>query len=137
LAVSLPSGWFNVSLAFKMKDKLLALTAVLELATGLALLIVPSLVSRLLFGAELTGVSVPVARVTGIALIGLGIACWPDWRALCGMLAYGALVTLYLAYLGVVGEFSGILLWPAVVLHAVLTVLLARAWFKPQDQGPT
>jgi hypothetical protein len=120
-----------------MKDKLLALTAVLELATGLALLIVPSLVSRLLFGAELTGVSVPVARVTGIALIGLGIACWPDWRALCGMLAYGALVTLYLAYLGVVGEFSGILLWPAVVLHAVLTVLLARAWFKPQDQGPT
>jgi hypothetical protein len=25
------------------------------------------------------------------------------------------------------------LLWPAVVVHAVLTVLLARAWFKQQE----
>lgn len=115
----------------------LKLTAVLELATGLALFIIPSLVSWLLFGAELTRVSIPIARVTGIALVGLGVACWPNWTALYGMLTYGALVTLYLAYLGVAGEFSGILLWPAVVLHAVLTLLLAWAWFKPQDQGPT
>ena len=35
------------------------------------MLIVPSLVGRLLFGEELTGVAVPVARVTGIALIAL------------------------------------------------------------------
>ena len=95
--------------------KLLGLTAVLELATGLALLIVPSLVSWLLFGTELTGVSIPLAHVTGVALVGLGVACWPSWTALCGMLTYGALVTLYLAYLGIAGEFSGILLWPAVL----------------------
>jgi hypothetical protein len=37
---------------------------------------------------------------------------------------------VYLAYLGLVGGFAGILLWPAVVLHAVLTALLARAWFQ-------
>ena len=55
--------------------KLLGLTAVLEGATGLALLIVPSLVAQLLLGMELTGVSIPIARVTGIALVGLGIAC--------------------------------------------------------------
>jgi hypothetical protein len=112
-----------------MKDKLLALTAVLELATGLALLIVPSLVSWLLLGTELTGVSIPIARVTGIALVGLGVACWPNWTALCGMLTYGTLVTLYLAYVGLVSGFNGILLWPAVVLHAVLTLLLGRFWF--------
>jgi hypothetical protein len=47
------------------------------------------------------------------------------------MLTYGALVTVYLAYLGLVG-FSGILLWPAVLLHAVLTLLLLRTWLKPQ-----
>ena len=117
---------------------LLKLCAIFEAATGLALLILPSLVSRLLFGAELTGVSVPVARVTGIALVGLGIACWPSWTALCGMLTYGALVTLYLAYIGVTGEFSGIFLWPAVVLHAVLSVLLARTWLKkPQEKRLT
>ena len=137
LVASQPSGWFNALLAFEMKDRLLALAAVLELATGLALLIVPSLVSRVLFGAELTGVSVPVARVTGIALIGLGVACRPNWTALCGMLTYGALVTVYLANLGIRSEWVGPLLWPAVALHAVLTLLLVWAWFKSQDQGPT
>ena len=118
-----------------MKERLLSLAAVLELATGLALLIVPSLVSRLLFGAELTGVSVPVARVTGIALVGLGVACWPNWTALCGMLTYGTVVTVYLTYLGIRGEWVGPFLWPAVVLHAALTLLLGRVWFKRQKGG--
>ena len=43
------------------------------------------------------------------------------------MLTYSAAVTLYLAYIGFVGGFAGILLWPAVVLHAILTVLLLLA----------
>jgi hypothetical protein len=107
----------------------LKFAAIGEAATGLALLIVPSLVSWLLLGTELTGVSIPIARVTGIALIGLGIACWPGGMALWGMLTYSALVMLYLAYVGTRGEWVGPLLWPAVALHAVLTLLLARAWF--------
>ena len=110
--------------------KVLAVAAVVEVATGMALLIVPSLVGRLLFGAEFTGVANPAARVTGIALLALGVGCWPGSTALCGMLTYGALATLYLAYLGVIGEWVGPLLWPAVVLHGILTVLLARAWFQ-------
>ena len=110
--------------------KLLTVAAVAEAATGLALIVIASLVGRLLLGAELTGVSIPVARVTGIALIALGVSCWPGSTALCGMLTYSALVTLYLAYLGLAGEFTGVLLWPAIVLHGVLTLLLARAWFS-------
>ena len=113
----------------------LKFAAIGEAATGLALLLIPSLVSRLLLGTELTGVSIPIARVTGIALVGLGVACWPNWTALCGMLTYGTLVTLYLAYVGLVSRFNGILLWPVVALHAVLTVLLARGWFKLQKGG--
>jgi len=66
----------------------------------------------------------------------LSVACLPG-RAVVGMLIYGALVMLYLGYLGFVGGFTGILLWPAVVLHAVLTVLLARAWFKSQVNRST
>jgi hypothetical protein len=104
----------------------LVLAAVGEAATGLALLIVPSLVGQLLFGAELTGIAMTVARVTGIALIALGVACWPG-TPLTGMLTYSAAVTLYLAYVGFAGGMSGILLWPAVVLHVILTALLARA----------
>jgi hypothetical protein len=100
--------------------------AVGEASTGLALLIVPGLVGRLLLGEALTGIAIPVARVAGIALVGLGIACWPGipWA---GMLTYSAAVALYLTYLGITGGSTGLLLWPAVVLHVVLTVLLARA----------
>ena len=116
--------------------KLLALAAFSEAATGLALLILPSLVGRLLLGEELTGVAVAVARVLGIALIALGVACWPG-PALLGMLTYGALVTLYLLYLGIRSEWVGPLLWPAVVLHAVLTLLLARAWCKTRKDTLT
>ena len=64
--------------------------------------------------------------MTGIALIALGVACWPG-TPLLGMLTYSAAVTLYLAYLGVTGNSTGMLLWPAVALHVILTVLLARA----------
>ena len=111
--------------------KLLAVAAVAEVATGVALIVVPSLVGRLLLGAELTGVAIPLASVAGIALMALGVACWPG-PALMGLVTYGALVTLYLLYLGIRGEWVGCLLWPAVALHAVLTLLLSRAWFKSQ-----
>jgi hypothetical protein len=110
--------------------KVLTVAAVLEVATGMALLIVPSLVGRLLFGEEFTGIVISVARVLGIALLALGVACWPGGTALCGMLTYSALATLYLLYLAIRGEWVGPLLWPAVVIHALLTALLARVWFQ-------
>ena len=120
--------------------RVLVLAAVSEAATGVALIIVPSLVGRLLLGAELIGVTIPVARVAGIALIALGLACWPGkeatgtpTRALRAMLCYSLLITLYLAYLGIRGEWVGVLLWPAVVVHAILTILLVRAWLKDRQ----
>jgi hypothetical protein len=110
-----------------MMKKVLILAAFGEAATGLALLIVPSLVGQLLLGEKLTGVAIPVARVAGIALVALGIACWPG-PPLVGMMTYSAVVTLYLAYLGFAGGLAGVLLWPAVALHLVLSILLGRAW---------
>jgi len=113
----------------KMK-KVLVLAAVSEAATGVALLVVPSLVGRLLLGEELTDVAIPVARVTGIALIALGVACWPGPPRV-GMLTYSAAVTLYLAFVGIGGK-AGILLWPAVVAHAGLSILLSWALWRAQ-----
>lgn len=104
----------------------LVVAAVSEAATGLALLILPSLVGQWLLGEELAGIAVTIARVTGIVLIALGIACWPG-PPLLGMLTYSAAVTLYLGYLGLSGASIGMLLWPAVVLHVILTALLIRA----------
>jgi hypothetical protein len=112
--------------------RVLVLAAVSEAATGVALLIVPSLVGRLLLGEELSGITIPVARVTGIALIALGIACWPG-PARVGMLTYSVAVTLYLAYVGLAGGLTGILLWPAVVVHAIMTTLLVREWLNTQQ----
>lgn len=112
--------------------KLLTVTALAEVATGLALLIVPAVVARLLLGADLSGVAVVIGRVAGIALIALGVACWPGRTALCGMLTYSVLATGYLAWLGIRGQWVGPILWPAVVLHTILTALLARAWLQTQ-----
>ncbi|MBI5578461.1 MAG: hypothetical protein HY895_04840 [Deltaproteobacteria bacterium] len=117
-------------------NRLLSFAAVTEALTGLALMAVPSIVGRLLFGAELSGVTVAVARVTGIALVALGVACLPGGeagRGLSGMLTYSLLATLYLVYLGLGGEWVGSLLWPAAAIHAALTFLLAIAWLKDRQ----
>lgn len=111
-------------------ENLLTFVAVAEAATGAALLVVPSAVVRLLLGAEPTGVSIPIGRVTGIALFALSVGSWPG-PALFGMLSYTTLATAYLLYLGIRGEWVGPLLWPAVVVHAVLTLLLARLQLAP------
>ena len=110
--------------------KLLTLAAVAEGITGAALIVTPSLVGQLLLGAELTGISIPLARVAGIALIALSVACLPNSTALCGMLTYSVLATPYLFYLAIRGEWVGPLLWPAVVLHIILTFLLAKMWWS-------
>jgi hypothetical protein len=112
-----------------------ALAAGAEAATGIMLIAFPSLVLRLLFGAEAgsvgaSGVSEVASRVAGMALIGLGVACWPSGASapqpLWGILTYGALAALYLAFLGIRGEMVGPLLWPAVAVHAMLVILLLR-----------
>ena len=111
----------------------LKFAAIGEAATGLALLIVPSLVGQVLLGEDLTGVAIAVARVAGVALIGLGVACWPG-PPLVGMLIYSSAVALYLSYLGLAGGLTGIFLWPAVALHAILSVFLGRLWLAGEQQ---
>jgi hypothetical protein len=106
-------------------NRVLAVAAICEISTGLALLIVPSLVGQVLLGQHLAGTAIPVARVAGIALIALGFACWPA-TPLVGMTIYSVMIALYLAYLGSTGGATGVLLWPAVFLHLILIVLLIR-----------
>lgn len=111
----------------------LMFSAVGEAATGIALLIVPSVVAELLFGEPVVGAGAAAARVAGIALIALGLACWQR-SPLVGMLAYNVAVTLYLAYLAAAGGLTGVLLWPAVALHAVFSILLLRAWLAAPER---
>jgi hypothetical protein len=47
------------------------------------------------------------------------------------MLIYSAAVTAYLAWLGFAG-LTGVLLWPAVAIHLVLSMLLGRTWLAAE-----
>jgi hypothetical protein len=85
----------------------LAFAAVAEAATGLVLLLLPSVARQLPPGAEMAGTAVTVARVAGIALIALSATCWPG-TPLFAMLGFSAAVTLYLACLGLSGASSGV-----------------------------
>ena len=115
-------------LQLKMKNVLIPV-AVGEALTGFALLFVPSFVSRLLFAGGLTGAGIVFGRIAGVALIALGVACWPG-PPMAGMLVYSAVAALYLAFVGFAGGLTGILLWPAVVLHVLFTVILAWSFAR-------
>jgi hypothetical protein len=115
--------------------RLLAFSAATEIATGLALMLAPRIVVTLLIGNKEPLDEMPLARVAGIALFAFGIACWPSQHPVASgspgfraMLVYNALIALYLAYLFMIGHLGGLLLWPAVLLHAVVALLLIWHW---------
>lgn len=118
-----------------MLRNVLLFAAAVEAGTGLALMVNPALVVRLLLGADLGGPGVPLARCFGIAIFALAVACWPSTArvdagspSVRAMLIYNGLVAAYLAYLGTVGPFNGTLLWVGVALHTVVALLLVWAW---------
>ena len=99
-------------------------------ATGVILLLSPELFGRLVFGAEFAEPGQALGRLTGIALLGFALTSWPHPAAkpvTRAMLAYNLLATIYLCYVGVAGKLVGVLLWPAVCLHLLLTAFLAVA----------
>jgi hypothetical protein len=50
--------------------------AVLEVPTGLALLLAPAVVVEILLRAPLDGTGLAIARLAGGGLLAVGIACW-------------------------------------------------------------
>jgi hypothetical protein len=109
---------------------ILAVTAVVEAATGLGILALPSVVSSLILGSPLdTAVALVFARVAGVALLALGVTCWlarhdEGGRAVRGLVGAMALYNLgilvLLAHAALIWGASGIALWPVVVGHAVM-----------------
>lgn len=106
--------------------KFQGLSALLEIITGLGLLLDPGLVLMLLLGEPGAGLALVLARLAGIALLSLGLACWPGAPSLRGILVYNVLATLFLAYLGFGLHLGGKFLWPAVALHFGLSLALLK-----------
>jgi hypothetical protein len=127
-----------------MLKKILAFASPVEMATGLALMIDPRFVVALLVGPDTPVEEIPMGRLPGIAIFALGLACWPSAQhaecgspAFHGMLVYNVLIALFLVYLFKVGHLGGVLLWPAVALHAVVAVLLVWTWRTERQANAT
>jgi|KBSMisStaDraftv2_1062788.scaffolds.fasta_scaffold896873_2 hypothetical protein len=121
--------------------RILAFSAAAEAGTGIALMIAPSVVIPLLIRESTTDLATWLGRFVGIALLSLGIACWPERHrldvysaAVRALLAYNTLVALLFAYIGAALHVGGPLLWPAAALHAVFTLLL---WMRRRDAQRT
>ena len=111
---------------------LIFLAVALEAVVGVALIVSPSAAASLLFGGGLSAPGEAIGRLAGIALLSLAVACWPmvtkqQASDLRGLLAYNLLATIFFLSVGIDGHSVGVLLWPVVALHLVLTVLILRA----------
>src|SRR5262245_59902582 len=115
---------------------LLLFASMAEACTGLALILNPAWVVRWLLGGDLPGSGPALGRVAGFGLFSFGVACWPvtlpTASAVRGMLIFNALATAFFAYLLFTRDEVGKLLLPAGVLHALLTFLFAREWFRAE-----
>jgi len=115
-----------------MARTLLIVTVLVETPIGVMLLASPALVVAFLLGVSLDAPAASiVGRVAGAALLSLAGACWlarddgPS-RARRGlvaaMLLYNCTAGAVLAHAGAVAGFVGVLMWPAVAVHAALMV---------------
>ena len=117
--------------AFITLRRLLAFCAVVEIGTGIALMIAPEMVAALLVRGQINELATLLGRCMGIALLALGLACWPQRQAappgpagVRAMFTYSTLIALFLGYVGAVAHLGGPLLWPAVGLHGAVALLL-------------
>jgi hypothetical protein len=125
---------------------LLTVEAVIEGGTGLVLVAFPSTVAALLLGASLDAPgALTVARVAGVTLLALVVACWrartdPSSGAARGvagaMALYNVGVLAVLGYAGLGLGLSGIALWPAVLVHAVMAAWCAMALRAAAARAP-
>ncbi|MBL7857554.1 MAG: hypothetical protein JNM57_07685 [Cyclobacteriaceae bacterium] len=114
----------------------LTVTAVFEGATGLILLLVPSVVVSVLLGAALNEPGEVIARLAGVALLTLSIVCWSyrgETQNISGisksLLFYNIVAGSLLIYTYISG-FSGMGLWPAAILHFVLGIWCLQLFRK-------
>jgi len=106
---------------------LLTLEAFIEIAAGTAAFVAPRFAVSLLLGATLdSAAAILVTRVTGAALITIGMMNWAgrfeaNGKAakgvIAGMVFYNVAVVGLLIYAFFGAGLSGIGIWPAVVLH--------------------
>ena len=114
------------------RNLFLIVIAAVEAATGLGLLLLPSVPFALLLGLESYSVDAFfVGRIAGAALLAIGVARWMARKdesnpsllgLLIGILIYNTAVSILLVYAAAVLKMTGVMLWPTVAFHALLAV---------------
>ncbi len=118
--------------------KLLIFTSVLEALLGLFLIIDPALVLKVLLNMDSTADIIALSRLTGIVYACFGAACYPAGdipgiiagkSVVRAMFIYNILAAIYLGYLKFVSGYDGVLLFPAVILHFLITIIFVYLIF--------
>ena len=116
-----------------MVQRFVVMTAAwLEVVAGATLLTVPGVAARLLFAAQPGSVGITFGRCAGVGILALGIACLPSKAtgsrrgAVFGLLVYNVGIAILFAWAGVATTLRGVLIWPAVVLHAFIAAALLQ-----------
>lgn len=120
---------------------LFSVTAVVEAATGLALLIAPAPLVQVLLGAAPDApIGTTAARVAGAAVLSLAVVCWiarddvvsKAARGLgSAMLFYNFAVVVILVLGWLRYGISGVAFWPVVTTHIVLGLWSAACGWAP------
>lgn len=142
--VDLPSASLDLQAMLNITNpmKWIVIAAAAEAAaTGLILFVRPALFAWLVFNGEFFDAGEGLARLTAIALFGMALATWPTaakddpGSTARALLVYNVLATIYLVYVGIGGQLTGILLWPVVALHGTLSIFLGRASFTGNESA--
>jgi hypothetical protein len=116
-----------------LQKKFLIVTSFLEGSTGLVLMSAPSFVVNLLLGSPLADpIGEIIAKVGGVAVVSLALACWFSRKSesinglVIALLFYNLASIVLLTYAGLYENLNGIALWPAVAIHIAMTLWSAK-----------
>ena len=116
----------------RLRSRLYRLAGAIELISGATLLLLTSAVMQQLFSSPATAAGEQLTRLYGLALIGLGVACWgspcsaPGRR---GLLVYNCSAAVLLITLGSQELSGGAAVWAGALIHVILGGLMIRDQF--------
>jgi len=108
-------------------------SAAIEFLTGVTFLVAPMLLLGFLLSDGESQVGTVVARVLGVGLLSLGIACWESLRqnarltTRIGLCTYNIGVAIVLTVVGASDTIGGPILWPVMAIHAIIGTMMLWA----------
>jgi hypothetical protein len=137
-----PSASATPAQGWLVQQRLLTTCATIECLTGLALMLAPSRTGALLLGRQPELVGAMIGRLTGFALMALGLSCRGASADSGGAARSGTLnaITVYNAgaglcfvLFGATGKARGPVVWGAGVLHLLLAGAFAWCRLTPPE----